>query len=197
MLGRIEVCSSPVKSVLSIHNAAAAGPLRFIRKSEYNVGVRSFPHPRSEVGMKKVIYPLLVFSLAFSLGCSCLSTVERENLVELCDREEFVGNNPESRFCDNILSGEIVRGMEGNEVMASWGLPNVYLVSEDRTREFWVYYVQNVDTISILIYTLSFDDRNILDDWDIDIKRFSGGSYVYSPDAIVIHSKEKHPVGKK
>ena len=147
--------------------------------------------------MKKIFSPLMVISLIFSVGCSCLSTVERENLVELCDREEFVGKNPDSRFCENILSGEIVRGMEGNEVMASWGLPNVYLVSEDRSQEFWVYYVQNTDSRSVLIYTLAFDSGNLLDDWDIDIKRFSGGSYVYSPDFKTIPANAKHPVGKK
>ncbi|MBN2185782.1 MAG: hypothetical protein JW746_10710 [Candidatus Krumholzibacteriota bacterium] len=147
--------------------------------------------------MKKIVPLLMVISLIFSIGCSCISTVERENLVELCDREEFVGKNPDSRFCENILSGEIVRGMEGNEVMASWGLPNVYLVSEDRSQEYWVYYVQNAGARSIHIYTLAFDDKNLLDDWDIDIKRFSGGSFVYSPDVVRIPAEEKHPVGKK
>lgn len=107
--------------------------------------------------------------------------VEREELVDLCEREDYVKKHPECRFGENILSGEIVRGMEGNEVMASWGLPNVYLLSKNGPNEYWVYYVHNEDSRSILIYTLTFNDKNNLADWDIDIKRFNGGSYVYSP----------------
>ena len=147
--------------------------------------------------MKKIFIPLVVISLIVSFGCSCLSTVERENLVDICDREEYVGKNPDSRFCENILSGEIVRGMEGNEVMASWGLPNVYLVSENKSLEYWVYYVLDGDTRSILIYTLAFDDKNCLDDWDIDSKRFTGSRYVHSPSISIPSSIAKDPVGKK
>ena len=133
--------------------------------------------------MKKIFFPLLVISIIFTVGCSCVSLVEREDFVDLCDRETYVEEHPESRFGENILCGEIVRGMEGNEVMASWGLPNVYLISKKNTEEFWVYYIHDEDTRSILIYTLTFDKENCLDDWDIDIKRFASGSYVYSPSA--------------
>jgi len=124
-----------------------------------------------------------VISVIFSIGCSCFSNIEREDLVDLCEREEYVKEHPECRFRDNIICGEIVRGMESDEVMASWGMPNVYLISKSSDNEYWVYYVQDENLQSVLIYTLTFNNHNNLDDWDIDIKRFTGTSYVLSPTA--------------
>ena len=61
--------------------------------------------------------------------------------------------------------------MDIYEVIASWGLPNVYLVSKEEPKEFWIYYVQDKESKSVLIYTLTFSDI-YLEGWDIDQKRF-------------------------
>jgi len=128
--------------------------------------------------MTKVIAALL---LLFTVGCSCLSTVERAELTDIKSREHFISSNPGSIYCENIRNGEIIRGMNIYEVIASWGLPNVYLVSRKKPHENWIYYVEDQDTRSILIYTLTFSD-DLLDDWDIDMKRFVDQRVVYDFD---------------
>ncbi len=146
--------------------------------------------------MRKVVAVITVLIVMFSLGCSCISLVEKEDFVDICDREEYVSNHPESRFCDNIINGEIIRGMESSEVTASWGLPNVYLVSEKNPEEYWVYYIQNNDTRAVFIYTLIFDEENQLTDWDIDMKRFTNVGYIYSPGSMKEPEVVKSRIGK-
>jgi hypothetical protein len=128
--------------------------------------------------MMKMIAALLFL---FLFGCSGISTVERAELTNIESREHFISTNPSSIYCENIRNGEIVRGMNIYEVIASWGLPNVYLVARKEPRENWIYYVQDLDTRSILIYTLTFND-NLLEGWGIDMKRFVDQRVVYESD---------------
>jgi len=126
----------------------------------------------------KVIAALL---LLLTVGCSGLSTIERAELTNVESREYFISSNPGSIYCENIRNGEIVRGMNIYEVIASWGLPNVYLVARKEPHENWIYYVQDQDTRSILIYTLTFSD-DLLKGWDIDMKRFVDQRVVFDSD---------------
>ena len=116
--------------------------------------------------------------LVVMLGCSGVSTVERADLTKVESREHFIDLNPNSLFCEHIRNGEIVRGMNIYEVIASWGLPNVYLVSQENVSENWIYYVEDRDSRSILIYTLTFSDDK-LETWEIDMKRFVDQRIVY------------------
>ena len=111
--------------------------------------------------------------LAASFGCSCVSTVERVNRTPVACREDYVMLHPESAHGENIVNGEIVRGMGSNEVLASWGLPNVYIVTRTSPTEQWVYYLRDRDSLTMLIYTLTFAD-DTLQVWDVDQKRFVG-----------------------
>ena len=104
--------------------------------------------------------PLLVFLS----GCSCTSQVEREDFTSSTAREIYIEGHPESAFQENIRNGEIVRGMNEDEVIASWGMPNVYLTSRVREEERFIYYVQDGSTNSVLVYMLDFDADNILYD---------------------------------
>jgi hypothetical protein len=115
---------------------------------------------------------LAVCSLVAASGCSCVSQMERANLTTAESRERYVSSNPGSQFKLNVANGEIVRGMSINDVVASWGLPNVYVVAKEKPREHWIYYMYEESTNSILEYTLSFS-ADTLEDWDVDQRRLS------------------------
>lgn len=134
--------------------------------------------------MRITALALAVSMVAVNLGCSCMTRVERENFVDSSFRDEYTKLNPESPFCQNIKNGEITRGMNVQEVIASWGLPNVYLVSTKKSEEYWIYYIRNELSSSVLIYTLVFLDDSKLSDWDIDMKRFIDNSYVHNPESL-------------
>ncbi len=135
--------------------------------------------------------------LLIDLGCACSSLVERESFVDLCAREEYIELNPDCRYNENIRDGEITRGMNGHEVIASWGLPNVYMISKKQAEEYWVYYVDNSASSSVLIYTLTFNYDNVLDDWDIDMKRFVGTTFVYTPSMVMDRNRLEKRSSKK
>lgn len=118
--------------------------------------------------------PLLIFVS----GCSCTSHIEREDFTSSEAREIYIEGHPESAFQENIRNGEIVRGMNGDEIIASWGMPNVYLTSSVNDEERFIYYIQDREASSVLVYMLDFDEDNILYDWDIDEKRLSSYSLV-------------------
>ncbi len=118
--------------------------------------------------------PLLIFVS----GCSCTSQIEREDLTSIDAREIYIEGHPESAFQENIREGEIVRGMNEDEVIASWGMPSVYLTSRMKDEGRFIYYIQDREANSVLVYMLDFDADNILYDWDIDEKRLSSYSLV-------------------
>ena len=102
--------------------------------------------------------PLLIFVS----GCSCTSHIEREDFTSSEAREIYIEGHPESAFQENIRNGEIVRGMNGDEIIASWGMPNVYLTSSVNDEERFIYYIQYREASSVLVYMLDFDEDNIL-----------------------------------
>lgn len=149
--------------------------------------------------MKIVPYIAVLALLLFQSGCSGVSTVERGRFVEAASRENFCLDNPESRFLEYIRNGEIIRGMDGHEVIGSWGMPNVYLVSKDLTEEYWIYYVQSREVGSVMVYSLVFGD-NILADWDVDVKRyanFSLGRVDYEKRGPVERTERKVSIEKQ
>lgn len=115
---------------------------------------------------------LLVTILVFlCLGCSGMSNIERESLTKPEAREDYILKHPEGKHNECIRNGEIIRGMDIYEVIASWGLPNVYLAPKEEPWEYWIYYIQHDDSRVVLVYTLTFGD-DLLKDWSIDQKRF-------------------------
>jgi hypothetical protein len=129
---------------------------------------------------------ILIVCAVATAGCSWVSKSERADLTHPDSREEYVARHPDGEFNEHIRKGEILPGMDTDEVLASWGYPNVYLTSETAPREHWIYYVQNEDSKSYLIYTLNFNDASLVG-WNIDIKRFSD----YSTSGGVILSRRQ------
>lgn len=117
---------------------------------------------------------ILLAAMAFlCFGCSCKSTIERADLVAVEAREEYARLHPDGIFNEFIRNGEITKGMSVHEVIASWGMPNVYAVAKGSPEERWIYYVRDRESLSLLIYSLRFQD-DTLKVWDIDIKRSTG-----------------------
>lgn len=124
---------------------------------------------------------LCVAVLAAVCGCSCTSTVERANLTSAEARQQYVAVHPDCAFGDLIREGEITRGMCSHEVIASWGMPNVYVLSKKVPGEQWIYYIRDPEAASVLVYTLTFE-ADTLSAWDIDQKRLTGLGIAAGPE---------------
>lgn len=139
---------------------------------------------------------LCVATLALFCGCSCTSTVERANLTSAEEREEYVAAHPDCPFADLIRQGEITHGMCSRDVIASWGMPNVYALSKKVPGERWIYYIRDPEATSVLIYTLIFED-DTLSTWDIDQKRFTGQGIATGPERILTSPVSVDPPSSK
>lgn len=128
--------------------------------------------------MNKNYMICLIFILLFALGCSNISTVERAELTDSDSRDKYIKEHPGGLHNDHIVNGEITVGMSVYEVLASWGFPNVYMISDSEEKEYWIYYVAESSLHGVTIYTLAFSDQ-VLEGWDLDLKRFSGERVVY------------------
>jgi hypothetical protein len=131
--------------------------------------------------MKMAMILCVCAALAASIGCSCVSTVERVNRTPVASREDYVKLNPDCDHGESIVNGEIVRGMSSREVLASWGFPNVYIVTRTSPAEQWIYYLKDRDSLTMLIYTLTFAE-DTLQVWDVDQKRFVGQGIASTAD---------------
>jgi len=127
---------------------------------------------------RAVILVALLFSVLY--GCSGLRTVECEGLTSPEARKEYVLANPNCQYNQYIDKGEIIRGMNIYEVIASWGLPNKHVYSPRSKEECWIYYVAEKEHRYYVTYSLYFDDI-VLSDWNIDINRTNDFRIVYEP----------------
>jgi hypothetical protein len=131
-------------------------------------------------------YALTFVAVAFMIAfcaCSRVSTLERANLTSLESRQDYIRLHPEGDHNNFIQNGEIVPGMNVHEVIASWGLPNVYVVTRMEPTEQWIYYLKDRDSLSMLIYTLRFANDS-LQVWDVEQKRFVGQGIVSKDEAV-------------
>jgi hypothetical protein len=141
-----------------------------------------WPHrDRRELEMRYKALLLVCILATTAFACSGISTLEREDVISPASREDYLRTHPEGLYNHCIKNGEITRGMGVYEVLAAWGMPNIYLASRNKPVENWIYYVEDEESRAVLVYTLTFEDE-ILREWDIDMKRFVDSRLVYDPD---------------
>jgi hypothetical protein len=80
-------------------------------------------------------------------------------------REEFFKTHPDGVHNEYIANGEVVRGMDYLEVLASWGNP-IKREKPSPSVEYWLYLEEDEDSKDWVQYKLVFR-RSVLDDWEL------------------------------
>lgn len=100
--------------------------------------------------------PLIVLAI-LALGCTQLPKTNRDP-SELGEwRAQYVKYNPNGRFNKYILRGEVTRGMNAMEVLASWGIPAYRLRVAENGAEYWTYYETDIHTEDVTTYAFAFE----------------------------------------
>jgi hypothetical protein len=116
----------------------------------------------------------LVLVLAV-VACSQAPRMSQENETDYVRmlREEFFKTHPDGLYNDHIARGEVVRGMDFLEVLASWGNPGSREKPADNV-EYWMYTDEDEDSKDVIQYKFIFR-KNCLDDWELTRHVAAGG----------------------
>ncbi len=140
--------------------------------------------------MYRTPLPILLLPLLLPLLGSCTSNlqkVDKNSSYLLALRAEYFASNPDGEFNDYIERGEIVKGMDFLEVLASWGHPAARSKRSDTT-ELWTYREINQGTKDWIEYTFTFRS-NVLGDWKITRHYGEGALDFPQTDEVLIRGE--------
>jgi len=90
---------------------------------------------------------------------------DNETEYVLMLREEFFKTHPDGVYNEHISRGEVVKGMDFLEVLASWGNPGRREKPTPNV-EYWMYKEVDEDSKDWVEYKLVFR-KNVLEDWEL------------------------------
>jgi hypothetical protein len=90
-------------------------------------------------------------------SCAYSPRVADESATVLSIRADYLRSNPGGRYNEYINRGEVVKGMNYVEVLASWGFPQSRLRLSERDFEYWRYVARDDATGDWIQYTFVFE----------------------------------------
>jgi hypothetical protein len=93
-------------------------------------------------------------------------------------REEFFKTHPDGQYNEYIAKGEVVKGMDFLEVLASWGNPNKREKPTDNV-EYWIYLEVDEASMDWVQYKFEFR-KSALSDWEL-ARHVATGREIDSP----------------
>ena len=121
---------------------------------------------------------ILLVGLAIAMTASCAHvprmSIEDQETTNL--RATYLRDHPNGPHNDRIIKGEVARGMDVTEVLASWGVPERRIGKRSNKEEYWIYTARDEYSQNYVVYELVFVDRT-LSRWIFD--RGNTGSGVF------------------
>jgi len=110
---------------------------------------------------------LLAFTFVLA-GCSYSPRTLNESASVLEVRNDYLTSNPEGEYNEFIRKGEVTRGMDYTEVLASWGAPDARIRTNDNKGELeaWSYTVIDDINGDWIQFTFKFEKKFLID-WDV------------------------------
>lgn len=123
---------------------------------------------------------LVWIAAACLAGCASAppSRPETDAIREL--RDDYFVAFPEGPNNDHIRRGEIVRGMNLFEVLASWGIPDARVVSTEGSQERWIYVLLDDLSLDWICYEYEFAGNSLVD-WSTT-RNVANGLTLDTPD---------------
>lgn len=103
--------------------------------------------------------PLVVLAGCLAASCSHAPRLAKAPAARDDLRAEYLRNNPDGKFNNHIIRGEVVKGMGSIEVLAAWGVPNLRRSGRAEIAEYWIYYSLDDHTKTYTLYELGFRER--------------------------------------
>jgi hypothetical protein len=117
------------------------------------------------------VLPLLLIVVSCSHTPRMSHDQETEYIRML--RREFFNTHPDGQYNEHIKKGEVVKGMDFLEVLASWGNPDKREKPVE-TVEHWTYREVDESSKDFVQYKFIFK-KNVLSDWELSRHFAKGG----------------------
>jgi hypothetical protein len=128
----------------------------------------------------RFIMPVVV-AIGLNASCAHVPRLLDEGPETARLRSEYLSNHPSGPHNAQIARGEVAKGMDAMEVLASWGVPQKRVAKPSQRRELWSYTSLDHYSGDYVVYELVFVDR-VLERWNID--RATAGAGVQAIDPI-------------
>jgi hypothetical protein len=111
------------------------------------------------------IHHILLIGVAIAFFGSCTHVPRSSNQTDATAniRAQYLHDHPGGKFNDRIIKGELVKGMNVVEVLASWGIPDQRRTT-DHNSETWTYTSRDDFSKDFVSYALVFRDQ-VLTRW--------------------------------
>ncbi|MDH3216033.1 MAG: DUF2845 domain-containing protein [Candidatus Krumholzibacteria bacterium] len=125
------------------------------------------------------VHHILLVALFIATTTSCAHTprLPQDNPEVTSVRDHYLRTHPDGVYNQHIMKGEVARGMNVIEVLASWGLPERRLfddATQSVSTESWIYSMRDEFSRDRFTYQLVFEDRVLLR-WTLDKGTAAGG----------------------
>jgi hypothetical protein len=94
-------------------------------------------------------------------------------------RAQYLKSHPNGRFNEEINKGEVAPGMNFDDMLASWGIPDTRIRTGTDDRERWVYVVSDEYSHDWVRYDFVFANRE-LTRWE-QMRNVASSQYIGSP----------------
>lgn len=127
----------------------------------------------------------LVVAIGIAASCTHVPRSPNGSYTIASVRKQYLDDHPDGKFNEQIIRGELVKGMNVIEVLASWGLPERRQWAGNSSEESWVYTARDEHSQDVITYELVFKAR-VLSRWIVGRGTaasggvFSTGSSTYS-----------------
>lgn len=149
---------------------------------------------QKEAVVKHLLCMIVVIGVMGASACTHSPRLARSEEEVANYRSEYLRNNPNGKFNEQILKGEVTKGMDVFQVLASWGLPHLRRGSKNSDLESWVYYSLDDHTQHVISYELVFQ-TNTLSRWVVD-NNAQGLGTLTPHDLIGIPTKGESPANR-
>lgn len=114
------------------------------------------------------VITLVAVSAAALAGCSYTPRTLNETASVLEIRNDYLAANPDGAYNDFIRRGEVTRGMNYTEVLASWGAPDARVRTNDNKGEIEAWSYTTMDDLNgdWIQFTFMFEKKTLAD-WEI------------------------------
>lgn len=109
--------------------------------------------------------PFLLIAFVFACSQNPRKSQDGETEYIRMLRDEFFKTHPNGVYNEYIARGEVVRGMDFLEVLASWGNP-IKREKPTPNVEYWLYLEEDADSKDWVQYKFVFK-KSVLDDWEV------------------------------